>query len=358
MKIYYFAHMITQFAQIFPVFERLGGKLLITHPFYSQYLKSIFRFGPGKTKFFVKEHKIPEKIRGIFISQIPRLPFEDKKNNLIKIYSGHGVSDKKFSATLKVFKADMYDFYFLSGNKDLERLELMVDDNEELRKRVIKIGLLRSDRILNNEVDLKKLKEKYNILNDKKNILYAPTWKYGGGTIRKCFYNFSKSLNEKFNLIVRPHYFDHKLFKKHKKFLKENRLNNVRYITKPDIDITELFHISDLLISDNSSIEYEYLLTGKPIIRVAIDKNNYISQSPEYDINTIVFKYNSEADNIISVIEEALTNKDNFRKKAEIMSKNCFFFNDGKAVERMCKLILAIQNNNHKEIDNYKLDKQ
>ncbi len=355
MKVYYFAHMITQFAQIIPIRDRIGGKLIITHPFYSQYLKALIKYGLLSSKFIVKESNIPKRINGIFISQIPRIPFESEANDLIKIYIGHGVSDKKFSATLDVFRSSSYDYYFLSGNKDLSRLEQIVDDITELKKRVIKIGLLRGDSILK-PVDASKLRKKYGILNDKKTVLYAPTWKFGGGTIRKCFYDFSKTIGREYNLIIRPHYFDHRLYKKHTDFIKTERLSDVKYITKPDLDITELFHISDILIADNSSIDYEYLLTGKPIVRINIGREHYIQQKPEYDLNRIAFKYKPDSDNILDIIEKAFSEADSFRKKAKIMADSCFYYNDGRAVERACSIIKALSENNSGYLEDFKLN--
>jgi len=206
---------------------------------------------------FINEKNIPKKLSGIIISQIPVLPFQENNNKkLIKIYMGHGVSDKKFSATQDILNAKAYDYYFLSGPKDFYRLNQIIDDKEELKKRTIKIGLLRGDEIINKTLDIDYLKTKYNVDNDKKTILYCPTWKFGDGTLKQCFINFTESISKEYNLIIRPHYFDYRLFRIHKKFIKSNRLGNVKYITISDLNINELFTISDLLIADNSSIDY------------------------------------------------------------------------------------------------------
>jgi len=53
MKIYYYGHKITQFAQIYPLLNKLGGKLVISHPFNNDYLKAIIKFGYFHTRFFI-----------------------------------------------------------------------------------------------------------------------------------------------------------------------------------------------------------------------------------------------------------------------------------------------------------------
>ena len=76
-------------------------------------------------------------------------------------------------------------------------------------------------------------------------------------------------------MIIRPHFHDRNKIKILKLWAKYNGFNNV-YFSNPAKIIKNStmndFAISDLMISDTSSIIYEYLITKKPII---IANNDY-----------------------------------------------------------------------------------
>ena len=60
---------------------------------------------------------------------------------------------------------------------------------------------------------------------DRKTILYAPTWKWGAGTLHQYGYKFCQELTKEYNLIIRPHYFDRKYIPKFKYWAKSKGQN-------------------------------------------------------------------------------------------------------------------------------------
>jgi CDP-glycerol glycerophosphotransferase (TagB/SpsB family) len=111
-------------------------------------------------------------------------------------------------------------------------------------------------------------------LNPKsKTILYTPTIGWQTTTCQSTFFDYTNyliylSLEYGFNLIVRPH--PHLL----RSFPDiESKLSNIGKLTNVHIDrdynYYGTFKLADFLISDISSLAYEFLVTTKPVILTA-----------------------------------------------------------------------------------------
>ncbi|WP_066258927.1 CDP-glycerol glycerophosphotransferase family protein [Neobacillus drentensis] len=109
----------------------------------------------------------------------------------------------------------------------------------------------------------------------KKTILYAPTWK---GT------NVSRAKNDMYQIIADMNYLksqvgaDYNLFIKVHPFLyaAARKFDEVKDILIPDfVDTNELLSSVDLLITDYSSIFFDYLVTDRPILFYVWDYDDY-----------------------------------------------------------------------------------
>src|SRR5699024_11275570 len=119
-------------------------------------------------------------------------------------------------------------------------------------------------------VEKKDLATELNIKMDKSVLLYAPTWR---GTYSNNVYDVTKLQNDLMKLSkldVQLIFRGHHLMEKHIK----GKLNNIK-VVPPNIDSNRLLGIVDLLITDYSSIFYDYLVTDKPIIHYLYDLETY-----------------------------------------------------------------------------------
>lgn len=126
-----------------------------------------------------------------------------------------------------------------------------------------------------------KIKNKLNIDLDSKILLYAPTYREKSTT--KIFpfpdinFNIISEICEKFNilLIIKKHPNDNNKFSQDIK----NKIENSQYIQyfveNKNIDRLELIIVSDALITDYSSIVYDFLLMNKPIAFIPYDIDQY-----------------------------------------------------------------------------------
>ncbi|WP_102693053.1 bifunctional glycosyltransferase/CDP-glycerol:glycerophosphate glycerophosphotransferase [Rummeliibacillus pycnus] len=148
----------------------------------------------------------------------------------------------------------------------------------KFEKKMLEYGYPRNDTLYknNNEEYITKVKKSLDIPLDKKVILYAPTWRddefYEAGKYKFDLKFDLQKLREKLGndyiIILRMHY-----------FIADN-LNIDGYegfiynLSKYD-DIADLYLISDMLITDYSSVFFDYSNLRRPILFYAYDLENY-----------------------------------------------------------------------------------
>lgn len=143
---------------------------------------------------------------------------------------------------------------------------------------MLKTGYPRNDYLINNNNinHIMKIKERLCIPFHKKVILYAPTWRdnqfYEKGRykfdINLNFDKLQSALGDEYIILLRMHYlvkenFDLSLYKR---FI---------YDFSNHDDIRELYIITDLLITDYSSVMFDYLCLNRPIVFYTFDIDIY-----------------------------------------------------------------------------------
>jgi CDP-glycerol glycerophosphotransferase (TagB/SpsB family) len=349
VNIYYFANQVYQFSNALPLYRKIGGRLIIhTIKKFLQvkmYLRGLNQSPDHKTflntpQVLWREITDLNDLEGIILS-LSATAIDCNHQKCKTIFIGHGTGDKKYGSGGDVFKN--YDYHFISGPKHLQKLkDLNIDIPDD---RLIKIGNLRFDDYLNHKLERQKELDRLGIIDRKrKNVLYAPTWRWGGGTLKRFVYYFANEITKKFNLIIRPHHHERRYLPGLRWWAKTNGIKNI-YFSNPSwlkkSDTMNDFIASDILISDTSSILYEYLITSQPIIVI---KNNFtdLHRMPDQmNIMKHVTIFDGTGD-ITKLIERNLEDKESKKKYAEILN-HCFYFNDGKSVERSLTFLNSFQ---------------
>jgi CDP-glycerol glycerophosphotransferase len=156
---------------------------------------------------------------------------------------------------------------------------------------MLNTGYPRNDvlTLKNNETDIARLKEKYLGHTNGKVVLYAPTWR-DDQFFDKGRYKFQmpfdlgkilEQLNPEDTFIIRPHYLikdaiDIKGYEERVKIM-------------ADEDISDLYLISDLLITDYSSVFFDYAILKRPMMFYAYDLEHY-----REDLRGFYFDYEAE----------------------------------------------------------------
>ena len=340
--IYYYANQVYEYSYAKLIYNHLGGTFLVRKPNRKLRAKWYFRqrqrrlsSSPSFTEepnILVKNvNRIPFDLPGIIISNSNTI-IQRNKNIAKAIFMGHGTGDKRYGG--KASALTSFDYHFISGPKHMEKIR---DSNIRIpENNLVKIGNVRFDEIVNNNIDISNYANYLGIKDRKrKTILYAPTWKWGAGTLQEYGYKFCKELSKEYNLIIRPHFFDRKYIPKFRLWTDLKGLKHIYFSNPANIlsnDTMFDFALSDMLISDTSSILYEYLITQKPIIIAKTKNMDLHNMPPELDISTIARRFEGK-NNILKVVESVFTNHDpkNYNK----MLHQCFYYNDGKSVERI-----------------------
>ena len=116
------------------------------------------------------------------------------------------------------------------------------------------------------------------------------------------------------------------------------------WVAQQNIQLYELLGKTDALITDYSSVYYDYLLTDKPVGLTVDDIDDYIkSRGFVYDNPFDVLKGEQILDNdaLISFLENIRDGKDIFEKE-RTMVKNEIYGNDyGNYTQKLCDMICS-----------------
>lgn len=201
-------------------------------------------------------------------------------------------------------------------------------------ERMLICGLPRNDILINNDAETQiKFKKKLGLPIEKKIILYAPTFReYERDTARNCvlkppidFENWKKTLGEDYIVLMRCHYEVAKLLGVgiDGEFVKDVS----DYST-----LNDLMLASDMLISDYSSIIFDYSILDRPIIVYTYDFETYKEKRGLYlDVREELIGGSVTEDELLSIIVN-LNEDDALKRVREFRSKYVTAY--GHATER------------------------
>lgn len=296
----------------------------------------------------------------VWIANTRLSPHIEKKGNQLYIQTWHGTPLKKLANDQTVISIPdvTLDEYLYEFNKETSRWDFLISPSETATKRfksafnlkeeqLMTLGYPRNDDLvqLNDEKYIMQLKEKYDIPSNKKVILYAPTWRDNDRTdIGKYNFKlkldldaFSKELSNEYVLLIRAHY----LVSEH---LNLDDYKNVYDLSDAN-DINELFLMSDVLITDYSSVYFDYANLRRPILFFAYDKDEYAN-----DIRGFYLPYESDLPGPVFETSEALIDYIKSMQYEDIPQSDTYkTFNykynqldDGEATKRVGEKIISI----------------
>lgn len=342
MPLYFIANSIYQFAYALPVYRKTGGVFVVHNRKKYRHFKKFIDTASSDLKVSPKLILVPRNethnLKGVLLFLANTIQAGESYTQSITIFHEHGTSDKRYEGgdAIAIEKLSKYDYIFLSGPKNHARL---IDIGLQLdSKKLVEIGCLRFDDYLAGKFDRTEEEKKLKITDrSRKNILYAPTWKFGNGTLRKQGGRLIDEITKSHNLILRPHYHDRKyallLY-----WIKKLRGKKHIYFSYPqDLhkhDTYAAFVVSDLLISDLSSVIYEYLITFKPILVMENDFKQRHQMPTHLDIlNQAIVCRNNEP--LLPLVETCFDQANEISVGMKELLHNCFYAADGGSVDNV-----------------------
>ena len=204
-------------------------------------------------------------------------------------------------------------------------------------KDVLGLGVPRTDLFFDEQYkkdELNKFYEKYPSLKDKEIILYAPTFRDTYTLDTKINWDtLSKKLDSNEVFIIKRH------IQTTEDILNGEEYDNIFYLEEEDTSLFTLMFASKLMITDYSSVIFEYSLLNKPVIHYCPDFEKYLS------IREFYLNFNHELyGDIVKTPEELIEkieNKDYKRNtiRLDIFKKKFMSACDGHATERVVELL-------------------
>ncbi|MDD3185619.1 MAG: CDP-glycerol glycerophosphotransferase family protein [Anaerostipes sp.] len=246
-----------------PILEKRGSKE------YFHYL--------GKAKYWVNNIIFPVK---------------EKRDDTVYLQTWHGTPLKKLGFDIECEGPEKQAF----GNlyKESQNWDYFLADNDygeeklvnafRFKKKVIKEGYPINDIFYDKERIQRvssRLEKTYQQIADKKVILYAPTWRdLQGDYVRGYEFELPfdvealyKKLSKEYVLVVKLHHLiaDNLVIdEKHKEFL----IN-----ASQEEDIMELLCVTDILVTDYSSVFYDFASARKPMLFYMYDLEEYLNET-------------------------------------------------------------------------------
>ena len=232
--------------------------------------------------------------------------------------------------------------YVKAAKRDSKNIDILISNsrfNSEIYKRafwykgdIIECGSPRNDKIITSNIDIvNKVKIALRIDKRKKIIMYAPTFRNNNSidkykfNYERCINSFKNRFNDDFVMIIRLH---PNILKKSEElgiYLLKDIYNASFYS-----DMQELLIASDILITDYSSSMFDFMLTKRPCLIYATDKENYKSERGFYfNIDELPFSYSENEDELINNIREF--KEDIYEEKLKIFINKIESYDTGNA---------------------------
>lgn len=198
--------------------------------------------------------------------------------------------------------------------------------------------LPRTDAIYNTDRDyvMGKLADA-GIVTDKKIIVYAPTWK--GALYNNLVYDLtelkdavktirSRINNDEYDVFLRVHYF------LYRSILMDEEMKKL--CIPFTVDTNELLSVVDILISDYSSIFFDFLGTRRPILFYVPDLKEYTENRGLYiPMDQLPGPVKETLEDIADCINDIDRIREAYREKYDAMHTWCCAYEDGHAADRV-----------------------
>ena len=231
----------------------------------------------------------------------------------VKVQIFHGLAgEKKGHFRIR----DYFDLYLTQGKYFTDRFKALAKKHKNFE--VIETGWCKLDKLysISEETKAKKIEllKKYDA---KKMVLYAPTFSPSLTSAVALEKVIEKLANQEDILLIIK--FHDKMSQKLKELYK--KMSNVLIIESDDI--TESLQMADLMISDSSSVVYEFTLLDKPVITL-----NSISENIDWcNVHS--------ADEVYNRVIEVLNGHDEYARNRKNTIALYHPYSDGKSAERM-----------------------
>ncbi|MCY8307433.1 CDP-glycerol glycerophosphotransferase family protein [Bacillus vallismortis] len=305
----------------------------------SKYPKNIITYDSFKHLVFYHLSKyliVSHGIRDVIPSVIHNKMSENPKDI---IYLQHGIiAMKKLSFNRKSYNSKIKKFVVSSDHEK----QILVKDMNFKKDQIMVTGLSRFDTLID---DSKKMKSKQ--------ILLIPTWReWIDDFENSSFYlNYSGFLNNKKlhklledNNIILKFFMHIELQKKYSNYF-EDLHKNIKLVQVGEESVKSLVSESSLMITDYSSVAFDFNYLEKPVIFYQFDLPDYLHYRGSYiNLKTDLFGQTAYTDgSLLEIVQKQIENDFKYEKKYKVKSKKFYKYQDKQNSERIYNQIKLLK---------------
>lgn len=273
-----------------------------------------------------------------------------KRKNTLYINTWHGSPIKKMGSDIvkdnKAFKSKGKNHVDIMNTQSYFEANVFSKCFGIPRDHFIEVGLPRNDILANyKEEDCRELKRKLALDENKRIILYCPTYREyekdrNGGVVLvppMDLVRWKADLGDKYILLIRAHYEVSKLMD-----INENSF--IRNVTDYP-SLNDLMIVSDILISDYSSVFFDYSIMDKCMLHFSYDYDKYEEKRGMYfDIRSYISGADNE-DDLIGILNN-LNYENEIQKTVSFRNEYMNFYGNAskRTVDCIAKHIIEEKN--------------
>ena len=285
--------------------------------------------------------------------------FFTKKEGQVYINTWHGIPLKKLGydmvngvvATNNIIRNFLQTDYLISANPFLTEIYKTAYKLDGIFEgTIVEEGYPRLDTLLIDSPEILKKLESVGVRIDKgkKIILYAPTWKeneHDPLTVINEYTSLKNSIEQvapEYQVLIKVHQFVYQLIKSQ---------SGYDYIIPATIDANEVLPIADILISDYSSIFYDYVFLDKPILFYIPDLEEYESSRGLYiGIEDLPGPCTKDINELLRWINKIDAISDSYKEKVTACKNWCCSYDVGNISKNILELTIKGNQDNHRFI--------
>jgi len=253
---------------------------------------------------------------------------------IVKIGFTHGAYSFKRHSKSEYY--NMFDLFFMTSSKDIEGVRKLGVTCE------LAVAFPKIDTAFDiSETYLKQIKHKMGDRYDpnKKTLLFSATWDSSGMSAIDKWYDRISLLSDKYNLLVTLHSW------MNPKYITALKTNKDVYFIEEKL-FYDYIQLSDICISDSSSVIAEFCLLDKPVITFTVPHTTRTMP----DIVVLIQKVSYQIDTFEEIepaIDTLFEHPEMFYIERKEAVKIMFDTPDGKsgqrAAERICELVPGLR---------------
>lgn len=214
-----------------------------------------------------------------FVNNVNFMDSFKKRNKQIEVQTMHGTPLKTLGLDVPgelpteedrrrfLRKCNRWDYLVVQSKK----AEDITSSCYAFKKHFLQTGYPRNDILFekNNAIEIAKIKKSLHIPIHKKVIMYAPTWRVRNQfNINIDIEKLKKNIGEEYVVLLRIHPFS-------VKGLDESLLGDFIYNASNYPNVEELYLIADIVITDYSSVMFDYAILNRPMLFYTYDLEDY-----------------------------------------------------------------------------------